>query len=79
MNKPQWKSGDIRFKIRDTETGIKDYKVYVDGKFVLFKYSSKDAMLSCKHPRRIKKGAPHRMEVIVTDHCGNEFREEYQF
>jgi hypothetical protein len=79
MNKPQWKSGDIRFKIRDTETGIKDYKVYVDGKFVLFKYSSKDAVLSCKHPRRIKKGAPHRMEVIVTDHCGNEFREEYQF
>ena len=79
LNKPQWKSGDIRFKIRDAETGIKDYKVYVDGKFVLFKYSSKDAVLSCRDPRRIKKGTPHRMEVIVIDHCGNEFREEYQF
>ena len=27
MNKPQWKTGNIRFKIRDAETGIKDYKV----------------------------------------------------
>lgn len=79
MNKPQWKTGNIRFKIRDAETGIKDYKVYIDGKFVLFKFASKNATLSCMHPDRIKRGMKHRMEVVITDYCGNVAREEYQF
>lgn len=79
LNKPQWKTGNIRFKISDAETGIKNYKVYIDGEFVLFKFSSKNATLSCVDPKRIKKGKPHRMQVMVTDYCGNETREEYQF
>ena len=79
LNRPQWKTGNIQFKIRDAETGIKEYKVYIDGKFVLFKFSSKNAKLSCVHPDRIKKGMRHRMEVIITDRCGNVAREEYQF
>ena len=79
LNRPQWKTGNIQFKILDAETGIKEYKVYIDGKFVLFKFSSKNAKLSCVHPDRIKKGMRHRMEVIITDRCGNVAREEYQF
>ena len=79
LNKPQWKTGNIQFKIRDSETGIKDYKVYIDGKFVLFKFASKNAVLSCMHPNRIKRGMKHRMEVVVTDYCGNVAKEEYQF
>lgn len=79
LNKPQWKTGNIQFKIRDAETGIKDYKVYIDGKFALFKFSSKNAKLSSMHPSRIKKGMRHIMEVVVTDYCGNVTKEEYQF
>ena len=79
LNKPQWKTGNIQFKIRDAETGLKDYKVLVDGKFVLFKFASKNATLSCMHPNRIKRGMKHRMEVVVTDYCGNVAKEEYQF
>ena len=79
LNKPQWKTGNIRFKISDAETGIQNYKVYIDGEFVLFKFSSKNATLSCVDPKRIKKGMLHRMQVVVTDYCGNERREEYQF
>ena len=79
LNKPQWKIGNIRFKIRDAETGIKDYKVYIDGEFVLFKFASKNATLSCMHPGRIKRGLKHHMEVVITDYCGNVAREEYQF
>ena len=79
LNKPQWKTGNIQFKIRDAETGIKDYKVFIDGKFVLFKFASKNATLSCMHPSQIKRGMKHRMEVIVTDYCGNVAKEEYQF
>lgn len=79
LNKPQWKTGNIQFKINDAETGIKDYKVYIDGEFVLFKFSSKNSKLSSVHPQRIKRGVPHRMEVIITDYCGNKKIEEYQF
>lgn len=79
LNKPQWKTGNIQFKIRDAETGIKDYRVYIDGEFALFKFSSKNAKLTSVHPKRIKKGVPHRMEVIITDYCGNVIKEEYQF
>ena len=79
LNQSQWKTGNIQFRIGDAETGIKDYKVYIDGKFVLFKFSSKNARLTCMHPGKIKKGVRHKMEVIVTDYCGNVTKEEYQF
>ena len=79
LNKFQWKKGDVQFRISDAETGIKEYKVYIDGKFVLFKFSSKNARLSCKHPERMKKGTSHKMEVVITDYCGNVTKEEYQF
>jgi len=79
LNKPQWKTGNIQFKIRDAETGIKEYKVYIDGQFALFKFSSKNARLSHVHPGRMKKGVPHRMEVVITDYCGNVAREEFKF
>ena len=65
--------------IRDAETGIKDYKVYIDGQFALFKFSSKNARLSSMHPSRIKRGTKHTMEVVITDYCGNVTKEEYQF
>ena len=79
VGKPQWKSGNIQFRIRDAETGIKDYKVYIDGEFALFKFSSKNASLTHLYPKRMKKGRKHQMEVVVTDYCGNVTREEYQF
>jgi hypothetical protein len=79
LNKPQWKTGNIQFRIGDAQTGIKDYKVYIDGKFALFKFSSKNARLTSMHPSRIKRGVKHRMEVVVTDYCGNEAREEFVF
>lgn len=79
LNKPQWKSGNIQFRIGDAETGVKGYKVMIDGRFALFGFSSKTARLSMKHPERLKRGVPHKLEIIVTDYCGNETREEYKF
>lgn len=79
LNKPQWKTGNIQFKIGDAETGIKDYKVMIDGQFALFGFSSKNAKLWMKQPERLKKGMPHKLELVVTDYCGNETREEYSF
>lgn len=79
LGREQWKKGNVQFRITDAETGIKDYKVHIDGQFVLFAFSSKNARLKMKHPERLKKGVAHEMEVVVTDHCGNEFRERYKF
>lgn len=79
QNRQQWQTGNIQFRIEDTETGIKDYKVRIDGEFALFGFSSKNARLVMKHPERLKKGISHRLEVVVTDYCGNETREEYAF
>ena len=79
LNKAQWNRGNIQFRISDAETGIKNYKVYIDGKFALFAFSSKNARLKMKQPEQMKKGVPHELEVIVTDNCGNEFREYYKF
>ena len=79
LNRSQWKSGNIQFKIGDAETGVRDYKVMIDGRFELFSFSSKTARLSMKYPKRLKRGVPHKLEVIVTDYCGNETRKEYKF
>lgn len=79
LNKPQWKTGNIQFKISDAQTGIRDYKVLIDGRFALFVYSLKNARLTMKHPDRLKRGVPHKMELIVVDNCGNETKEQYVF
>lgn len=68
---------NIRFKITDGQTGIQSYKVYVDGNFVLF--GLKKGILVIQDPGRIKKGVPHKLEVVVTDNCGNETRKQYKF
>ena len=79
LNRNAWKNGNIQFKITDAETGIKSYKVYIDGAFALFTFSSKNARLKLKHPNRLKKGIPHELTVEVTDYCGNQARESYTF
>lgn len=78
LGKGAWRtSRNIRFRVSDGQTGIDSYKVYVDGKFVLF--GLKKGVLVIQDPERIKKGVPHRLEVIVKDGCGNEARETYEF
>ena len=79
LNRNAWRTGNIRFKITDAETGIKDYRVEIDGQFALFAFSSKDAVLKMRHPERLKRGVPHELEITVTDACGNVFTERYRF
>lgn len=68
---------NVRLKVGDAETGVASYKVYIDGKFVLF--GLKKGMLVVIDKEKIKKGVPHKAEVIVTDYCGNETREVFKF
>lgn len=78
VGQPSWRHrGDIRFKVRDTQTGIQSYKVYVDGQFVLS--ARKGGTLRVVDMDRIRKGVPHELEVVVTDGCGNETRRRFTF
>jgi hypothetical protein len=73
VNEKQWgRSGRLSFHIGDSETGIKSYKGYIDGKFKLFKFSSKNARLTCDlRDEGVSRGT-HRLRLVVTDRAGNE-------
>ena len=79
LNQPKWNRGQIAFQIHEKEAGVETYKVYLDGSFILFGYSSKTGKLTLKDPQRIKRGVPHRLEVHISDRCGNERCKEYKF
>jgi hypothetical protein len=73
-----WRSSrNVRFKITDSESGIKTYKVFVDGNFVLF--GLKKGILVIQDPEKVKRGVPHKVEVVVTDQCNNVARKLFHF
>ena len=39
----------------------------------------KKGILVIQDPEKVKKGVPHKLEVTVTDQCGNMTRKEYKF
>ena len=65
------KQGRVVFRIADGETGIRDYRGMIDGKWVLFKYSSKTARLTCDLKAEGIARGKHKVEVVVTDMRGN--------
>ena len=78
LNRQQWRSTyDIRFRVKDNGSGIDQYKVYIDGNFVLF--GLKKGILVIQDKNKIKKGVSHRLEVRVTDKCGNETKKLMKF
>lgn len=65
-------SRKIVLRIADGETGIRDYRGEIDGRWVLFKYSSKNAQLTCDLKAESIKPGKHKVEITVTDMRGNE-------
>lgn len=67
-----WRSSrKIVLRIADGETGIRDYRGEIDGRWVLFSYSSKNAQLTCDLKAEGIKPGKHKVEVTVTDMRGN--------
>lgn len=64
----------IVFRIRDNLSGIKDYRVEIDGNWVLAEYDAKTrrVIIPLQHAR-IERGK-HTLEIKVWDNCGNENR-----
>jgi hypothetical protein len=63
-------SGELRFKVTDDKSGIKDFEVYVDGKWVLMRYEHKQAVIWSEK----LDNQPFKGEVLlkVRDMAGNE-------
>ena len=82
LNPKQWGStGRIVFKAKDEETGISSYRGTIDGKYALFgKPNSISGNLVCElDPNHVKKGGKHVVEMTVTDGCGNQTTEKFEF
>ena len=68
-----WKGqGRVVVRITDGETGIRDYRGIIDGRWVLFKYSSKTARLTCDLKAEGITRGKHEVEIVVTDMRGNK-------
>ena len=72
INSTSWnKQGKVELRISDGETGIRDYRGKIDGHWVLFTYSSKNARLTCNLRAEGIGPGRHKVEVEVTDLRGN--------
>jgi hypothetical protein len=63
--------GTIKVKIRDSETGIKRFRVTLNDQWILTEYEPKKSLLFYNFDDRIKKGE-NRLKVVVSDRLGNE-------
>lgn len=63
---------DIRIRIYDDLSGIKEYEPYIDGKWALFEYDQKNNVIIYKFdPERISKDTNHSLTLKVLDNVGN--------
>lgn len=64
------RTGEIRFRIRDDFSGVASYNGYIDGKWVLFEYDSKFALLRHRFDGSLTSGS-HEIRLEVVDNSGN--------
>lgn len=62
---------NLRFKIYDDLSGVKNYRGCVDGKWILFKYDTKYHLLKCDLLKEGIKAGKHELALKLTDYCGN--------
>jgi hypothetical protein len=67
-------------RIGDNLSGVRDYRVEIDGHWVVAEYDEKNATLNVPlKDARIKGGAKHLMRVAVVDMVGNRNAQERKF
>ena len=63
---------EVRFRIKDDNSGIDSFRGEIDGKWILLDYEAKKDMLTYTFdPKRIEKGKDHTLFVKVEDNVGN--------
>ena len=66
----------LKITIKDLESGINTYDIYLNGKWVIGAYDAKNNQLFYDVDDNLKIGN-NKMEIIVTDKVGNETRRTY--
>jgi len=61
----------LKFKISDTESGIKSYRGEIDGEWILLEYNVKNGILTYDFKDKEFTTAKHNIKVTVTDNVGN--------
>lgn len=70
------KCKQLKINIKDNESGIDKYDIYLNGKWVIGAYDAKNNLLYYDVDEHLKKGS-NKMEIVVTDCVGNETRRLY--
>jgi len=71
---------ELRFKIDDNFSGIKDYKATINGNWVLFEWDPKNRLITYKKDEYMPKDGLCDFELVVTDNRGNQsvFKKEFE-
>lgn len=72
-NGAQLRGNAVSFVIRDRLSGIKDYRVEIDGHWVLARFDAKTARLTVPlQEARIKRRITHKLQITVVDNKDNQ-------
>ncbi|MDR2148823.1 MAG: M23 family metallopeptidase [Tannerella sp.] len=73
LNTAKWRENkQIRIKISDTLSGIYSFRGEIDGKYALFEYDSKNALLKYTFDNERVPPGYHRIKLTVIDRCRNK-------
>lgn len=70
------KCKQLKINIKDCESGINKYDIFLNGKWVIGAYDAKNNLLSYDVDEHLKNGK-NKMEIVVSDCVGNETRKTY--
>ena len=65
------RNGRVVFAMSDKETSVRSFRGTIDGKFILFKYSSKNGRLELNLKGEGVSRGVHQLRVEAVDACGN--------
>lgn len=69
----------ISIRISDNLSGISSYRGEINGKYALFEYDAKNALISYDFDDERLHPGYHRLKLTVTDRCGNKSTYEHAF
>lgn len=69
----QWISNNntLKVRIKDNETGIRDYRASIDNQWILMEYNHKKGILTYDFNDKKLVGSKHIFKIVVSDNVGN--------
>ncbi len=65
------KNKTLKVKIKDKETGIRDYRATIDNEWILMEYNHKKGILTYDFSDKKLVGSKHIFKIVVSDNVGN--------